>query len=91
MASDELTIFRRNFDRLKAGLDVHTIADAAYSAELISNADLEQCAGEPDHRKATVFVAALERGVRRDIENFHKFLKILKDTPAHSHLLADLM
>lgn len=90
MACEELTIFRCNFDRLKRSLDVDAIASTAYSAELISNADFEQCAGEPDHKKATVFVAAVERGVKRDINNFHKFLQILKETPAHCHLIADL-
>ena len=90
MACKELTVFRRNFDRLKNGLDVDAIASAAYSAELISKADFDECAGELAYKKATVFVAAVERGVRRDVENFHKFLQLLKETPAHCHLLADL-
>ena len=90
MAGDELGVFRDNFDRLKAGLDVEDIASAAYSAGLISQADLEQCLGEPRHRRATVFVAAVERGVMRDEENFYKFLKLLKEVPAYHHLIDGL-
>ena len=91
MASKTLTTFRQNFDRFRAGLDVEEIANLAYAAELISLADFEQCRDEPSHRRATVFVAAVERGVIRDEENFDKFLNILKQQPAYKHLLEGLI